>query len=217
MSSRTRRRKRATWAKTIFAATIWPNNFSKICGTLTTFDMFLDHPVKSLKAKLTWSGEKEVNLGDHILLATIPCIRGELRMRIATLPRCVISGSLVPRPSIFSCNYTRGLCLLTLGAHAQRGLEYLVCHSVRSSVRLSVITFSATTRSKATKKRYQRVQCHTGLILKMAIFVKLLRSKVMAWKPSQQANMLMSMAYLDQILPVSSTVVAVEVTRRVSM
>ena len=25
----------------------------------------------------------------------------------------------------------------------------------------------------------------------------------MAWKPSEQANMLMSMAYLDQILPVS--------------
>ena len=43
-----------------------------------------------------------------------------------------------------------------------------------------VKTFSATTRNKAAKKRYQRVQCHTGLILKMAIFVKVLRSKVMA-------------------------------------
>jgi hypothetical protein len=51
---------------------------------------------------------------------------------------------------------------------------------VRPSVRLSVTTFSATTRNKAAKKRYQRVQCHTGLILKMAIFVKVLRSKVMA-------------------------------------
>ena len=48
------------------------------------------------------------------------------------------------------------------------------------SVRLSVTTFSATTRNKAAKKRYQRVQCHTGLILKRAIFVKVLRSKVMA-------------------------------------
>ena len=48
------------------------------------------------------------------------------------------------------------------------------------SVVLSVTTFSATTRNKAAKKRYQRVQCHTGLILKMAIFVKVLRSKVMA-------------------------------------
>ena len=37
---------------------------------------------------------------------------------------------------------------------------------------LSVTTFSATTRNKAAKKRYQRVQCHTGLILKIAIFVK---------------------------------------------
>ena len=46
----------------------------------------------------------------------------------------------------------------------------------RPSVRPSV-TFSATTRNKAAKKRYQRVQC---LILKMAIFVKVLRSNVMA-------------------------------------
>ena len=50
----------------------------------------------------------------------------------------------------------------------------------RPSVCLSVTTFSATTRNKAAKKRYQRVQCHIGLILKMAIFVKVLRSKVMA-------------------------------------
>ena len=34
--------------------------------------------------------------------------------------------------------------------------------------------------NKAAKKRYQRVQCHTGLIFKIAIFVKVLRSKVMA-------------------------------------
>ena len=54
--------------------------------------------------------------------------------------------------------------LLTLGAHAQRGLLGL------SSVCPSVTTFSATMRSKAAKKRYQRVQCHTGLILKRAIF-----------------------------------------------
>ena len=73
---------------------------------------------------------------------------------------------------------------LTLGTHAQRGLRYLVCKSVRLSVclsvRLSVTMFSATTSNKAANKRYQRVQCHTGLILKMAIFVKVLRSKVMA-------------------------------------
>ena len=35
---------------------------------------------------------------------------------------------------------------------------------------LSVTTFSATTCNKAAKKRYQRVQYYTGLILKMANF-----------------------------------------------
>ena len=54
------------------------------------------------------------------------------------------------------------------------------CPSVRPSVCPSVTTFSATMRNKAAKKRYQRVQCHTGLILKRTIFVKVLRSKVMA-------------------------------------
>ena len=54
--------------------------------------------------------------------------------------------------------------LLTFGAHAQRGLQY---------------SFSDATHETA-KKRYQRVQCHTGFIFKMAILVKMLRSKVMA-------------------------------------
>ena len=48
------------------------------------------------------------------------------------------------------------------------------------SVCLSVTTFSAATRNETAKKRYQRVQCHTGFILKMEILVKMLRSKVMA-------------------------------------
>ena len=52
--------------------------------------------------------------------------------------------------------------------------------SVRLSVCLSVTTFSPATRNKTAKKRYQRVQCHTGSILKMAFLVKMLRSKVMA-------------------------------------
>ena len=56
------------------------------------------------------------------------------------------------------------------------------------SVRLSGTPYSGTTRNKAAKKRYQRVQCHTGLIFKMAIFVKVLRSKVMAKRTSQYAN-----------------------------
>ena len=52
--------------------------------------------------------------------------------------------------------------------------------SVRPSVRLSGTPYSSTTRNKAVKKCYQRVQCHTGLIFKIAIFVKVLRSNVMA-------------------------------------
>ena len=77
---------------------------------------------------------------------------------------------------------------LTLGAHAQRGLQYT--WSVSPSVRLSVTTFSATTRNKAAKKLYQRVQCHTGLIFKIAIFVKVLRSSygVKTKRTSQYAN-----------------------------
>ena len=65
--------------------------------------------------------------------------------------------------------------------------------SVCLSVCLSLLTtFSATTRNKPAKKRQQQVQRYTGFILKMAMFVKLLRSRVMAWKPSEQANMLIS-------------------------
>ena len=80
--------------------------------------------------------------------------------------------------------------------------------------RLSVTTFSATTRNKAAKKRYQRVQYHTGLIFKMAIFVKSTAFKSYGVKTKRTSQLLMSVAYLDQILPVSSTVEGVEVTRR---
>ena len=56
--------------------------------------------------------------------------------------------------------------LLTLDAHAQRGLRYLVCVSVCVClcVCVSVSTYSRTTRNKTAQKRYQLVQCHTGLI-----------------------------------------------------
>ena len=57
---------------------------------------------------------------------------------------------------------------------------------------LSVTTFSATTRNKQAKKRHQRVQRYAGFILKLAIFLKVPRSKVMALKPSEQANMQIS-------------------------
>ena len=43
---------------------------------------------------------------------------------------------------------------------------------------LSVSTFSATTRNGTTKERYQKVQRYTGLILKLANFVKVLRSRL---------------------------------------
>ena len=54
------------------------------------------------------------------------------------------------------------------------------CACAARVVRLcvSVTTFSATVRNKAVKKRYQRVQRYTDFII-MAIFVKILRSKVM--------------------------------------
>ena len=55
-------------------------------------------------------------------------------------------------------------------------------------------TYSRTTCKKAAKNRYQWVQCHTGLIFKMAIFVNPLRSKVMAKNTSETASMLMSTA-----------------------
>ena len=41
--------------------------------------------------------------------------------------------------------------LLTLGAHAQRGLQYLVCHSFRPSVRLFGTTYSATAQQGSQK------------------------------------------------------------------
>ena len=52
--------------------------------------------------------------------------------------------------------------------------------SYGTCVCLSVAIYSHTTCNKAAKKRYQWIQCHTGLIFKQAIFVKLLGSKVMA-------------------------------------
>ena len=57
--------------------------------------------------------------------------------------------------------------LLTLRAHAQRGL---------SSVRPLPLFLP----SRVTKKRYKRVQRYTGLIFKMAVFQKRLRSGDMA-------------------------------------
>ena len=67
------------------------------------------------------------------------------------------------------------------------------------SVCLSVCLFPHFLRQCATKQQNSDAtqllvlcQGYTGLILKMAIFVKVLRSKVMMWKPSERANMQVS-------------------------
>ena len=55
------------------------------------------------------------------------------------------------------------LSLLTLGVHAQRGLQYLVCPCVSLSVCLSVDAYSGTTGYKAAYELYKRVQIYKGL------------------------------------------------------
>ena len=55
------------------------------------------------------------------------------------------------------------LSLLTLGVHAQRGLQYLVCLCVCLSVCLSVDAYSGTTGYKAAYELYKRVQIYKGL------------------------------------------------------
>ena len=60
-------------------------------------------------------------------------------------------------------------------------LRYLV----HKCVCLSVTTFSATTCNETTKGRYQKVELYTGFILKVTIFIKVLCSRVKAWKPSE--------------------------------
>ena len=62
---------------------------------------------------------------------------------------------------------------LTLGAHAQRGLEY--CLSVSLSLCYHVFCLYA-------QRRYENVCCCNGFIIKKAIIVKLPRLKVMVSK-----------------------------------
>ena len=70
--------------------------------------------------------------------------------------------------------------LLTLGAHAQRGLQYLVCVSVCLFVCLSVDDYSRTTGYEAAYERYQQLQCYKGMKNNVAILLKRLRSRDMA-------------------------------------
>ena len=65
---------------------------------------------------------------------------------------------------------------LTLGAHAQRGLQYLVCLSVCLSVRAS----SRTTGYEAANEWHQRVVNNEKMDINVAIFLKRLRSRDMA-------------------------------------
>ena len=65
--------------------------------------------------------------------------------------------------------------LLTLGAHAQRGLQV-----VGLSVCLSVDDYSRTTGYEAAYERYQQLQCYKGMKSNVAILLKRLRSRDMA-------------------------------------
>ena len=89
--------------------------------------------------------------------------------------------------------------LFTNGAY----LPYFGVPSVGpSSVRPSIclLQLFLPPRAQTGKKRHQQVQRYTGFIMKMAIFVKVLRSRVMSWKPSQQAKMLLDLeAFSEEI------------------
>ena len=72
-----------------------------------------------------------------------------------------------------------GSPLLTLGAHAQRGLQYLVCVSVLSvCLSVCVYDYSRTTGYEAAYERYKKLQCYKKN--NVAILLKRLRSRDMA-------------------------------------
>ena len=66
--------------------------------------------------------------------------------------------------------------LLTLGAHAQRGLQKSFCVSVC----LCVYDYSRTTGYEATHELYQQLQCYKGKKYNVAILLKPPRSRDMA-------------------------------------
>ena len=72
------------------------------------------------------------------------------------------------------------IILLTLGAHAQRGLQYIVVLCVSLSVCLSVYDYSRTTGYEAAYERYQYLQCYKGMKKYLATLLKRLRSRDMA-------------------------------------
>ena len=71
--------------------------------------------------------------------------------------------------------------LLTLGAHAQRGLQQSFCVCVCLSVCLSVCyPYSGKLSTKASYQRFQRLQLVKTKKIKKAISTKMFRSQVMA-------------------------------------
>ena len=62
--------------------------------------------------------------------------------------------------------------LLTLGAHVQRGLQYLVCVSVCMSVCLFVYDYSCTTGYEAAYEQYQPLQWYKGMKNNVRILLK---------------------------------------------
>ena len=68
------------------------------------------------------------------------------------------------------------LALLTLGAHAQRGLRYLVCVSVCVCVCVCVYAYFSAMGNEADSERYKRLQYYKRSKNKTAIFLKRPRS-----------------------------------------
>ena len=68
------------------------------------------------------------------------------------------------------------IILLTLGAHAQRRLQYMVSVSVC----LCVYYYSRTTGYEAAYERYLQLQCYKDLKINVTILLKRLRSRDMA-------------------------------------
>ena len=82
------------------------------------------------------------------------------------------------RPIALSSTLSKVLerLLLTLGAHAQRGLRYLVCVSVCVCVCVCVYAYYSAIGNEADSERYQPLQYYKRSKNKMAIFLKRPRS-----------------------------------------
>ena len=97
---------------------------------------------------------------------------------------------------------------LTLGAHAQRGLQYFtwVCLCVCLSVCLSVCLLShiSPTERLFVLKMLSRTQRATKVKIFVGICLKRLRSRVMPRNMSEKANMLIIPTYRCQLSPLDT-------------